>query len=184
MHRIFFSIKRVHLRVVEISKRLTKTFELTPARFDMMRIVLLHAPYGTTQWKIRTLLGVSAATVSRMLKSLEKLGFVARARCARDARDVVVTLTKLGRRRVAGAVRALVKSGVADTFAKRGVDFDPGIATMKLAILQTELSSMRRIYGDAAAFIDPWSFGRPAPVTTVVKGRIRYGDEDLLARYG
>ena len=120
MHRIFFSVKRVHLRVVEISKRLVKHFELTPARFDMLRIVRLHAPHGVTQSRIRELLGVSAATISRMLKSLQVLGFVRRMRHPRDARDVLVWLTELGENRVSRAVAALIDSGVADTFAKRG----------------------------------------------------------------
>lgn len=176
MHRIFFSVKRVHLRVVEISKRLVREFELTPARFDMLRIVRLHAPHGAPQWKIRALLGVSGATVSRMLKSLELLGFVRRARSARDARDVIVTLTKVGSKRVAAAIKALIKKGVADTFAKRGVDFNPEAAVVRLSVLQTALSSMRRIYGDAARDIDPWQPDPPLVFTTLVKGRISYGD--------
>lgn len=179
MHRIFFSIKRVHLRVVEVSKRLVGAFELTPARFDMLRVVMLHAPYGATQWRLRALLGVSAATVSRMAKSLEMLGFVARARSGRDARDVWVTLTELGKERVTAAMKALVDSGVADTFAKRGVDFDPQAATVRLSVLQTALSSMRRIYGDAALFIDPWRRGGLVPyLVRTFDGTLRQGTGD------
>ena len=150
-------------------------FGLTPARFDMLRVVRLHAPHGAAQWKIRALLGVSGATVSRMLKSLEQLGFVERRRSERDARDVIVKLSALGKICVSLAVDALIDRGVADTFAKRGVDFDFELAAAKLGKLQTDLSSMRSVYGDAAIDIDPWQLPRPGLVTTVVNGRICYG---------
>jgi hypothetical protein len=41
---------------------------------------------------------------------------------------------------------------------------------------------MRKAYDDRALFIDPWTDASLAPYqyTTVVDGRIRYGDEDLL----
>src|SRR4029079_19247651 len=93
MHPIFFGIKRVHLRVVAVTRKLLLGVQLTPARFDMLRIVGLHEHWGAAQSKIQYLLGVSAATVSRMLKSLEVLGFVVRKRMARDARCVLVPLT-------------------------------------------------------------------------------------------
>jgi len=92
MHAIFFGIKRVHLRVLAVTRRMIGLSALTRARFDMLRIVELH-PHGITQSTIRWLLGVSAPTVSRMLKALQRLGFVDRHRDARDGRCVRVRLT-------------------------------------------------------------------------------------------
>ncbi len=177
MHRVFFSVKRVHLRIVEVSKILLRRFHLTPARFDMMRIVLVHAPHGVSQSRIRGLLGVSAATVSRMLVSLEQLGFVERNEWAHDARQLIVTLTELGKKRVTDAMEAVVERGTAERMAQRGVDFDPKAAVPRLRVLHRALSSMRRIYGDRAAFVDPWRTEPLVPYyfTTVVEGRIVYG---------
>ncbi|MBC7018091.1 MarR family winged helix-turn-helix transcriptional regulator, partial [Salmonella enterica] len=96
MHRIFFSIKRVHLRVIEIGKGMLAEFGLTPARFDMLRVVLAHEPHGLLQSRLRALLGVSGATVSRMLKALEELGFVTRTPFHRDRRNLLIELTSDG----------------------------------------------------------------------------------------
>ena len=53
MHQMFFSVKRVHLRIVEVSKRLVREFGLTPARFDLLRVVEAHHPHPVSQSKIR-----------------------------------------------------------------------------------------------------------------------------------
>jgi DNA-binding MarR family transcriptional regulator len=190
MHRVFFSVKRVHLRIVEVSKRLVMRFGLTPARFDMLRIVLIHAPDGVSQAKIRALLGVSAATVSRMLIALEKLGFIARDAWGYDARCLIVTLTDLGKKRVSDAMNALVEhpKAKAERMAQRGVDFEPKVAEPRLRVLQRALASMRRNYGDAAAFTDPWRTDPLDPfyLTTLVEGRIVYGADIAVrkVRYG
>src|SRR3954471_16894373 len=96
MHASFFGIKRVHLRVLAVTRPMIKDYELTPARFDMLRVVLLH-PDGIAQTTLRWLLGVSAPTVSRMLKSLQQLGFVERERDLADGRCLNVLLTPRGR---------------------------------------------------------------------------------------
>ena len=65
------------------------------------------------QWKLIELLGVSGATISRMLKSLEKLKLVKRGRWESDARYLIVELTREGRRRVKKVLREIVDSGIA-----------------------------------------------------------------------
>ncbi|MDB4933671.1 MAG: MarR family transcriptional regulator [Labilithrix sp.] len=188
MHRIFFSVKRVHLRIVEECKPLLHEYDLTPARFDMMRIVMLHAPDGVTQAKIRKLLGVSGATVSRMLKSLEAKGFVRRAPYPLDKRHVIVSITKLGHERVENALEDLVHSGFAEDMARSGVDTDSEGAVPRLRVLQRALSFMRRTYNDDAAFVDPWRTDSLVPFhyTTLLNGRIHYtGDNPQpCVRYG
>jgi DNA-binding MarR family transcriptional regulator len=176
MHQIFFSVKRVHLRVVEIGKTLLKRFELTPARFDLLRVVDAHHPHPVLQSKICALLGVSAATVSRMLISLEKLGFVEREESKIDARNLLVSLSDFGWNRLDEAIVALVCRGVAERMAKRGVAFEPKLAVVRLRGLQKHLNSMRRIYGDDAPFVHPWRDDDLVThhFTTVVGGRVRY----------
>ena len=187
MHQVFFSVKRVHLRIVEIGKKLLKDHELTPARFDLLRVVDAHHPRPVLQSKIRALLGVSAATVSRMLISLEKLGFVVREKSSTDARNLLVSLSDFGWNRVDDAMIALVCRGAAERMARRGVAFEPALAVVRLRLLQKHLNSMRRIYGDDAPFIHPWRNDELTEYhfTTVVRGRIRY-TRDLvkaLVRY-
>jgi DNA-binding MarR family transcriptional regulator len=173
----------VHLRVVEIGKLLFAPYGLTPARFDMLRIVLVHEEHGVLQSRIRALLGVSGATVSRMLKALEALGFVTRKALAADRRNLLVALTGSGLAIMKHAMARYVDNGGAHRLARRGLGFDPKRAGPKLATLQRFLWSMRKVYADTAPFADPWSTDPLVPYhyTTVVDGRIRYGDRDLLA---
>jgi DNA-binding MarR family transcriptional regulator len=115
MHALFFSIKRTHHRILSYGRFLFKNIGLTPARFDM-----LHALEGTdrdiviTQRKLRDILGVTAATVSRMARSLEELGLITRTTSTADARNLVVRLTEEGVAMVARAVRIAVGSGAVD----------------------------------------------------------------------
>ena len=176
MHQIFFSVKRVHLRIVEVSKGLVRRFGLTPARFDLLRVVGAHDPHPVLQSKIVTLLGVSATTVSRMLIALEKLGFVERKELKADPRNLLVSLTDWGWNRLDEALVGAVELGRAEYMARRGVAFEPKLAIRRLARLQKLLNSMRRIYGDGAPFVHPWRDDdlEPYHYTTVVRGRIRY----------
>lgn len=183
MHRVFFCVKRVHLRVVEIGKLLFAEYGLTPARFDMLRIVLVHEEHGVLQSRIRALLGVSGATVSRMLKALEALGFVTRKPLAADRRNLVVALTDDGFSIVDQIMTRYIDSGAVHRFARRGLGFDPKAAGPRLVTLQSWLSTIRKVYADGAPFLHPWKTDPLVPYhyTTVVDGRIRYGDRDLLA---
>lgn len=178
MHAVFFGFKRAHLRVLHITRVMLRPIALTPARFDMMRIVELHREWGVAQAKIQHLLGVTAATVSRMLKSLRLLGFVSRERSERDARCVLVRITDLGLRTVREARERLVDSGVADRMIERGLAFDPDAARPQVDMLQRFLSRIRKNYGDPSPFRHPWWIGDLVPYVfhTVVDGRLHYPD--------
>lgn len=177
MHAMFFGIKRVHLQTIKVVRALLRNEELTPARFDMMRILELHREWGIGQGKLTALLGVTAATVSRMLRALEELGFVTRRRVARDGRVRRVHITELGADRVQAALFALVDSGLADRMAERGLDLDPVAARPKVTILRRFLSSIRKAYGCTAPFEHPWTTSDLVPyvVHTIVDGRVCYG---------
>jgi DNA-binding MarR family transcriptional regulator len=159
VHVAFFSVKRVHLRVLHVTRRLLRMSEseLTPARFDMLRIVEAYGEHGVGQQRIQDLLGVSAPTVSRMLKALEEVGFVVRERMEHDARFRRVYLTELGLERLAVARMELVDFGLNDRTAQRGLDPDPETARQKLYKLREFLSSMRVAYTDPAPFEHPWT---------------------------
>ena len=174
MHAAFFGVKKVHLRTLAVSRRLVDRFGLTPARFDLMRIVELHTE-GVLQRNIQYLLGVSAPTVSRMVKSLEALGFVKRNRLATDRRCVEVHLTEVGLYVVRDARERLVDSGLAERFALRGLGFDFDAARPDLTTLQSYLSRMRKAYGDWPLLAHPWRVGcieEPFAYHDIIDGRL------------
>ena len=166
MHAVFFGIKRAHLQVLHVSRWLLKGMGLTPARFDMMRIVELHGRHGVAQSRIQDLLGVSAATVSRMLQSLEGLRLVMRERMDHDARQRRVHLTNRGWERVQNALFALIDWGVADRTALGALHKDPEKARPRLEVLRAFLWCLRKSFFDRAPFEDPWTDLPIAPYVT------------------
>ena len=177
MHSMFFGIKRVHLRTLHISRALLHKMGLTPARFDMMRIVELHRQHGVTQAKIIALLGVSGATVSRMLSSLEELGYVLREEIPRDRRALLVKITERGLERVRHARETLVDSGRAERLALRAFEHSPDWARPQLVMMRRFLSRIRKNFFDPAPFEHPWTGEDLVPYAfhTIVDGRVCYG---------
>lgn len=107
MNFYFFALKRAFHATLRISRSVAAGFGLTPARADMLyaifRAPVYAGPRGRgqlTQSKLRERLGVSAPTVSRMVRSLESLGFVKRCPSLLDKRTLDIHLTDLGWRRV------------------------------------------------------------------------------------
>jgi DNA-binding MarR family transcriptional regulator len=174
MHKAFFGIKRVHLRVVQITQGLLRGRHLTPARFDLMRILELYEEDGMPQAALQYRLGVSAPTVSRMLKSLAKLGFVRSSRLARDRRCKVVKITAVGQNVVENARAALIESGAAVRLALHGVAADRKEAPAALETFQRFLSRLRKAYSDTAPFDNPWKREDLVPLaySQLVDGRI------------
>ena len=95
MHHLFFSLKRVHHRALAYSRKFSVPHGLTPARFDMLYAIDQN---GDSLWQshLRRLLGVTAATISRMIRSLEKLGYVSRKKNDYDRRQIDIRMTDLG----------------------------------------------------------------------------------------
>jgi DNA-binding MarR family transcriptional regulator len=110
MHVIFFGLKRAFHGTLRITRRALARLGLTPARFDMLYIVAKEGS-SLMQRELQRALGVTAATVSRMLTSLEELGLVEREVMEEDHRCRNVVLTKAGRRCVFKAARWLIHSG-------------------------------------------------------------------------
>jgi DNA-binding MarR family transcriptional regulator len=110
MHAIFFGLKRAHQGTLRITRGVLAALGLTAARFDML-YALKESRHGALQSALRKVLGVSRATVSRMLASLEELGLVRRTVSMKDRRQRLVELTTKGRWRIAFAHRQLTRSG-------------------------------------------------------------------------
>jgi DNA-binding MarR family transcriptional regulator len=116
----------------------------------------MHGDNGVLQAKIRDLLGVSAPTVSVMLRALELLGFVKRSRFMRDARCLLVKITEVGKEQVRYALDRLIKSGVADELAGKAFSCDPEVGAAEVEKVRGYLRRIRQNYADAAPFEHPW----------------------------
>jgi DNA-binding MarR family transcriptional regulator len=133
---------------------------LTPARFDMLYVVVKERSM-MSQRDLQRALGVAAATVSRMLKSLEKLGFVERTVMDEDHRRRVVVLTKAGRRRVLKAARWLIHSGniqlMVDSALSPNRWYDPAACRRVRDELGRVLHLLRHAYRDVATRHYPYA---------------------------
>jgi DNA-binding MarR family transcriptional regulator len=99
MHSLFFGLKRAYHATLHLTRRPLARIErgLTAARYDMLYAVQSE---GGSIWQsgLRKMLGVTAVTVSRMVRRLEQLGMVVRSRSLSDRRQISVALTELGHR--------------------------------------------------------------------------------------
>ncbi len=99
---------------------------------------------------VRRALGVCAPTVSRMLKSLEELGFVVRKRVDYDKREIDVGLTEEGLRRFNEAVSALLLSGDMDRSFQGAVASDWSHREEHAAQALERLDAIRTAFHDTA----------------------------------
>src|SRR5258706_5204243 len=107
MDDVLFGVKRGHLAGNRWALLKLREFGVTPARFDLMRMIY-ERNYRWVQSELRSELGVARATISRMLISLEKLGWITREPNPFDRRTRDCLLTYEGRRIVAAVMSALI----------------------------------------------------------------------------
>jgi DNA-binding MarR family transcriptional regulator len=123
MHSVSFQLKRAHLQAVAFGRQaVRKVKNMTPARFDLLyalrQVNLGVSPlfgfrtFGLTQCDLTRTLGLSRATVSKMLKRLEQLGWVSRVRASDDRRKKYVKLTEEGLRRIWRAMRRVFRGRI------------------------------------------------------------------------
>jgi DNA-binding MarR family transcriptional regulator len=154
VHTTFFSVKRAFHGILRITRRPLAHFGLTPARFDMLYVLYQDARHWCWQSALRDALGVTAPTASRMLASLEKLGFVKRQPDEMDRRQRVVELTESGLRKMQKAHDELVASGAAqlalDCALAFPIQHDRRATRSAMRILDRFLERMRFQFGDIA----------------------------------
>jgi len=112
MHCLFFGLKRAYWgSVAKARKPLSESWpHLTPARFDLMYAVRQRDGQVTLQSHLVRVLGVCRPVVTRMLKSLMKLGWVTRRRSSIDRRTYDIELTLEGRELFDSAYHRMVRS--------------------------------------------------------------------------
>ncbi len=159
MDAIFFGLKRAHQASLRFGHEATKQFGLTPARFDLLFALKQRRndyPWRMTQHELRGILGVSAPTVSRMLRSLEKLALVWRGpRGCRSSRRVGLTFR--GRMLIRRAGKRLYFNGFARRVADRALRrFCRELDFQRRGSLDEKLRAIRHYFGDAATLSYPW----------------------------
>ena len=183
MHRVFFGIKRAHLCVLALTRPYLVGAGLTPARFDLLRVVSAE-PEGVRQSTLVDLLGVARSVVSRMLKAMQLLGLIVRRRDTRDRRCLIVHITAVGDDSMERAERETLDSNVAERLASRGVSGDriakpeaPEIQA-RVKAFEDQIARMRALYNDQCPVRDPWRRGELVPMifTKLVDGRLFYDD--------
>jgi DNA-binding MarR family transcriptional regulator len=185
MNAIMFGTKRAFLSGVRITRPSVQSVAhgLTAARFDMM--------YALTQWRrdrgkfhrvtvlqreLRRILDVCSPVVSRMLRSLEALGWVTRERPRYgDRRQRRVALTDAGLACFRRAYKLLYR--VADSIVTRAICWrnhrDRGERLHQMGMLESFLRSLRGYYRDRAR-LDYW-WGHPEDIHP------RHAEADLRA---
>lgn len=155
MHAIFFGMKRAFHASLRVGRSVLRTPGLTPARFDMLTVIAR----GMLQRDVQRMLGVSAPTVSRMLRSLEERGWVVRRIC-RDTRQRWIELTSLGGRVLRQARRGLIGWGyitLAIDSALVGERFhDFSRCLLAKDAFELALWRIRRAFGDSAELAYTW----------------------------
>jgi DNA-binding MarR family transcriptional regulator len=157
MHPTFFSVKRVHLSLVAWQRVLLRSqcgTRITPARFDLMRVIAAHGG-SCARWRLVKVLGVSGTVVSRMVKALERDGLVRRSREPHDRRCVLVSLTGLGRFDVDQA-RLFTEGPALESLARRVFSFADGGSARQATVFAEFLQEARVNLRDRAPLPHPW----------------------------
>jgi DNA-binding MarR family transcriptional regulator len=165
MNAHFFGTKRAFHSILRITRKPLRSLGLTAARYDLLYALFRRRcrarPEKLTrrQSDLRRELGVHRSVVSRMLHSLEVLGFVERARPATgDKRERQVRLTRAGLERIRDAFRCLERASkrllcMAICFGRQR-DFEARLHHM--GTYEGYLSGIRGTFGDTAGLDYPW----------------------------
>jgi DNA-binding MarR family transcriptional regulator len=159
MNAIFFGCKRAFHGCLRITRPWLAALGLTAARFDMLTAIG-RFPLGPFQRDLRRMLGVTAPTISRMLRSLEELGLVRRRRSDADRRLLHVTLTQSGLDRLRRATAAFIGSGAAqlavDCALTAGRIHDESLCLIEMDAAESFLRRIREAFRDIAELHYPW----------------------------
>ena len=159
MHAIFFSLKRAFQSSLQTMRHCLATLGLTAARFDMLTAIEQQQARPILQSELRLVLGVSRATVSRMLHSIEELGLVLRRKSPHDARQREISLTRKGLIALKRAVLWLVRTGAARFALESALVpkwYSESACFLEVSALDDALSRLRYGFRDRATLYYAW----------------------------
>jgi DNA-binding MarR family transcriptional regulator len=163
MHALFFGMKRAFHATLRILRKPLKGYGLTSARFDLLFVLSSSCGESARQSKLRKELGVTAPTVSRMVKSLEALGLVRTERDPFDRRQRIVELTKTGLARIRAAIACFIGGRIPRKILDRALGrHRPGNQSrsqtifLRMCDFEYLLGCIREMCGDSAKLHYPW----------------------------
>ena len=164
MNAITFGCKRAFHAFLKVTRDPLEDLAegLTAARFDMMYVILKSGGgfEGGCLWqsRLRKILGVCGPVVSRMLRSLEAIGWVKRKRSEDDRRQVEVSLTEAGLACIRQAFKAM--KGMMMKLVHKAICFgredDRDEQLVHMSALEQYHHSMRKQWGDTATLYYRW----------------------------
>ncbi|HEX7667409.1 MAG TPA: MarR family transcriptional regulator, partial [Polyangiaceae bacterium] len=146
MHLVPFTFKRAHYACLKMMGPVAARQGLTPARFDLLYYVEKIGPLAH-QAGIARRLGVSRATVCRMVRSMKDAGLVTCEAHVRDARRLCVRPTRRGRRAFGRIAKRLWLLRTVDRRLRRALDVDRNDVPQRG--LNRALLALDRIAGNA-----------------------------------
>ena len=111
MHALPFALKRAHFASLKLLRPFTLPQELTPARFDLLYALHMSRHRWPYQWWLAKTLGVTRATICKMVKALREIGLIDLS-LFKTGRQRRISLTRLGRKRFARALKAVRRGKV------------------------------------------------------------------------
>ena len=162
MHVLYFGLKRAFQATLKINRPLLDRHGITPARFDLLYRIHKERYGQVRQSTVRRSLGVARPTVSRMVRSLEKLGLLVREREWGDSRQRKLRLSIAGKKVVRRVLRRLVRSDVVDRCVRRAFAYPNPPSSRRntpfglIDALDYTLNRFRRCFGDFATLEYPW----------------------------
>ena len=154
-------MKHAHLRSLVVQRRLLKRFGITPARYELLLVILeagrsiqltkKRETRRMLQSEIWKMLGVSSVTVCKMLQALEELKLVTRRRwLTNDRRQRDVSLTWKALRLLGSVRRHLIEPGFAYSAAYEALGSPAYVGTAEFL-----LARFRKRLGDTGDFYYP-----------------------------
>jgi DNA-binding MarR family transcriptional regulator len=107
MHAVPFLLKRAYQASLKMLRPIAARHDLTPARFDLLYALKAIRCYAQDQTALAKRLGVTRPTVCKMVRALEKAGFIERHVDTRDRRFRRLELTQHGQRRFTKLLKRL-----------------------------------------------------------------------------
>lgn len=157
MHTVLFSLKRADQSSIALQRGLLEPFGITPARYDMLFAIRRHGFEFMQQSHLRRRLGVTAATVSKMVRALEALGLVNRKRSiVKDRRQVDVSLTRKGLRLLRKVERCILAPGYLWLAIYSSLSIRHVLDDADAGSLKSFLDRLRAGFRDRATLHFPW----------------------------
>ncbi len=159
MHPTFQSFKRAYWSSMRFSRAwmslYTHEYRITPARLDMLIVI---GGDGVAQRVLRRTLDVCDSVVSRMLDSLEELGYVVRSRWPPDRRVNWLHLTESGRTILDEMTKELLHDGFTEYGVREILSANPAnnaVTKRTLARTRRFLVHIRQRVRDRSTMIYP-----------------------------